>query len=183
MDRSNPWKTLVSRIVYKNTWLVLREDKVIRPDGNEGIYSVVEIRPSVAIVAINDTDEIALVGQWRYTHNKYSWEIPMGSSRQTDATILDAAKRELEEETGLRAQKWLSLGTIDNCNGATTDVANLFLASILSQHIQRQDPEECLSVQWVPFSKAVCMVMEGTITESGSVAAILKTEKLRLSAT
>ena len=57
----NPWKTLATRIVYANAWLRLREDKVIQPDGHEGIYGVVEMRPSVGIVALNDAGEMALV--------------------------------------------------------------------------------------------------------------------------
>lgn len=59
----NPWKTLHSRIAYENPWLRLREDRVLRPDGHEGIYSVVELRPSVGIIAINENQEIVLVGQ------------------------------------------------------------------------------------------------------------------------
>ena len=72
---SNPWKTLTSRIAYENAWIRLREDKVLRPDGHEGIYGVVELRPSVGVVAVNAVREIVLVGQWRYPLDRYSWEI------------------------------------------------------------------------------------------------------------
>ncbi len=98
MTTHNPWRTLSSRIVYRNPWLTLREDTVIRPDGAEGIYSVVEMRPSCGVVAINEDNQIALVGQWRYVHGKYSLEIPTGGSEEGEAP-LDAAKRELLEET------------------------------------------------------------------------------------
>ncbi|MGH8272572.1 MAG: NUDIX domain-containing protein, partial [Gammaproteobacteria bacterium] len=77
----NPWKTSGSRIVYENRWIRVREDQVVRPDGGAGIYGVVEIRPSVGIVAINSRDEIVLVGQWRYASGHYSWEIPRGGSQ------------------------------------------------------------------------------------------------------
>ncbi|MGH9652454.1 MAG: NUDIX hydrolase, partial [Bryobacteraceae bacterium] len=60
---NNPWKTLASRIAYENRWIRVREDEVVRPDGGAGIYGVVEIRPSVGIVAMNDRKEIVLVGQ------------------------------------------------------------------------------------------------------------------------
>src|SRR5580704_3550286 len=109
MATPNPWRTLSSRTIYQNPWLTLREDKVIRPDGAEGIYSVVEIRPSCGIVAIDEDDRIALVGQWRYVHDRYSLEIPTGGSEQGE-TPLDAAKRELTEETGLTAKAWTALG-------------------------------------------------------------------------
>lgn len=175
---ANPWYTLGSRIVYQNPWLTLREDKVLRPDGQEGIYSVVEIPPSVGIVALDDHDSVALVRQWRYVHNKPSVEIPTGGSQAAE-TPLDAAKRELKEETGLTAGLWASLGTVDNSNGATTDVANLFLAHELNAGpIDRQGDED-IELQWVPLAEAVRAVMAGEITESVSVAALLKVELLR----
>src|SRR5215472_16209804 len=107
--------------------MVIREDKVIRPDGAEGIYGVVEMPLSCGIVAIDDRDQIAMVSQWRYTLGKMSVEIPTGGGAHGEMP-LDAAKRELSEETGLTASSWTSLGTIDNSNGVTTDVAHLFLA-------------------------------------------------------
>jgi 8-oxo-dGTP pyrophosphatase MutT (NUDIX family) len=177
MSTKNPWRTLSSRTIYRNPWLALREDKVIRPDGAEGIYSVVEMRPSCGIIAINDKDQVALVGQWRYVHNKYSLEIPTGGSEQ-DETPLDAAKRELLEETGLAAGDWTALGTIDNSNGATTDVAHLFLARSLTVGPVVPQGDEQVELRWMPFVDAVLSVMKGEITESVSVAAILKAELL-----
>jgi len=173
----NPWRTLGSRTIYRNPWLTLREDRVIRPDGAEGIYSVVEMRPSCGIVAINEDNQIALVGQWRYVHNKYSLEIPTGGSEQGE-TPLDAAKRELLEETGLTAKGWTALGTIDNSNGVTTDVAYLFLAGNLTAGPAVPQGDEQVELRWMPFADAVLSVMNGEITESVSVAAILKAKLL-----
>ena len=102
----NPWRTLGSRTVYTNAWLRLREDTVIRPDGQPGIYGVVEMNPSVGVVAVNDVDEIALVTQWRYTLGRISVEIPTGGSEASDPSMLAAAQRELREETGLSARSW-----------------------------------------------------------------------------
>ena len=174
----NPWHTLSSRTIYRNHWLGLREDKVIRPDGAEGIYSVVELRPSCGIVAISEDNQIALVGQWRYVHGKYSLEIPTGGSEH-DETPLAAAKRELLEETGLTAEVWTGLGSIDNSNGATTDVAHLFLARTLTAGPSVPQGDEQVELRWMPFADAVLSVMNGEITESVSVAAILKVELLR----
>ena len=179
MKHDNPWQTLGTRIVYENPWLRLREDQVIRPDGKEGIYGVVEMRPSVGIVALNAQDEVALVGQWRYAHHKFSWEIPTGGSSGGDAAIIDAAQRELEEETGLQAARWSPLGRIDNSNGVTIDVAHLYLASQLTFLQPKQDPQERIVNRWVAFPQALQMVMDGEITESSSVAALLKVAHLR----
>ena len=173
----NPWRTLSSRIIYRNPWLTLREDRVIRPDGAEGLYGVVEMRPSCGIVAINGDNHIALVGQWRYVHDKYSLEIPTGGTEQDEAP-LDAAKRELLEETGLTAGDWTALGTIDNSNGVTTDVAHMFLARNLTIGPPVPQGDEQVELRWMPLVDAVLAVMKGEITESVSVAAILKAELL-----
>jgi 8-oxo-dGTP pyrophosphatase MutT (NUDIX family) len=164
--------------VYGNQWITLREDRVIRPDGAEGIYSVVEMRPSCGIVAVSDEDQIALVGQWRYVHNRYSIEIPTGGS-EPDETPLDAAKRELLEETGITARDWTALGTLDNSNGSTTDVAHMFVARNLTSGLPVALGDEQVELSWMPFADAVRSVMNGEITECVSVAAILKLEFLR----
>ena len=174
----NPWRTLGTRVIYANPWLRLREDRVIRPDGEEGIYSVVEMRPSVGIVALNEAGEIALVTQWRYTLGRMSAEIPTGGSESSDQGMLAAAKRELREETGLSAACWRELGFIDNSNGTTTDVAHMFLATGLEAGPDDQDAEERIVLSWLPFGRAVEQVLAGSITESVSVAAILKADYL-----
>jgi 8-oxo-dGTP pyrophosphatase MutT (NUDIX family) len=194
-DPRNPWRTLARRVVYANSWMTVREDSVVRPDGQPGIYGVVEIRPSVGIIAIDDAPtatsaaeaaaaatepRIALVSQWRYTLGKVSLEIPTGGSEPGER-LLDAAKRELAEEVGLAADGWAWAGSIDNSNGVTTDVSHIFIARALADlpgGPVRQGDEE-IEVVWLPFSEAVAKVLAGEITESVSVAGILKAEVLR----
>ncbi len=175
----NPWQTRSSRLVYKNAWIRVREDEVIRPDGGPGIYGVIEIRPSVGIVAVNERDEMVLVGQWRYSVNRYSWEIPRGGSQPDETDILEVAKRELAEEAGVTAQQWRVLGPVDVCNGVADDVQTLFLATDLASTSMRLDPEEDITVEWHPFEDAVRMAIDGRITEVCSVAAILRVACLR----
>jgi 8-oxo-dGTP pyrophosphatase MutT (NUDIX family) len=170
----NPWKTLTSRTAYENAWLRVREDQVLRPDGNPGIYGVVEIRPSVGILVLNDRNEVALVGQWRYTLNRYTWEIVRGGSSEGETDMLAVAKREVREEIGYEASEWLQTGSVDVCNGVTTDVQHLFTARNLVFVGTEQDPFEEIVTQWKPFDEAVEMVLSGAITEVCSVAAILR---------
>jgi len=174
----DPWRTLGSRTVYTNAWLRLREDTVIRPDGQPGIYGVVEMNPSVGVVAVNDVNEIALVTQWRYTLGRISVEIPTGGSEASDPSMLAAAQRELREETGLSARSWQELGSVDNSNGVTNDVAHIFLATGLQAGAAAPDSTEQVVLSWLPFDRAVEHVLNGSITESVSVAAILKVEVL-----
>jgi 8-oxo-dGTP pyrophosphatase MutT (NUDIX family) len=151
----------------------LREDEVIRPGGAEGICTVVEPRPACGIVAVSERNQIALVRVWRYVSDKYSLEIPTGGFAQGEPPMA-AAKRGLAEETGLAARDWSTLGTIDISNGAATDVAHLFLARNLTAGppVPRGDGQ--LELRWMPFADAVLAVMDGEITESVSVAAILR---------
>ena len=174
----NPWQTLGSRTVYVNAWLRLREDTVIRPDGHHGIYGVVEMQPSIGVVALNDANEIALVTQWRYTLGRMSVEIPTGGSEASDHSVLATARRELREETGLSARNWRELGFVDNSNGVTNDVSHMFLATGLEAGADAQDPAEQVVLSWLPFDQAVDHVLAGSITESVSVAAILKVQVL-----
>lgn len=170
----NPWRTKSSRMVYANPWIRVREDQVVRPDGGDGIYGVVEIRPSVGIVAVNHRNEIALVGQWRYALNRRSLEIPRGGSHAGETDMLAVAQRELAEEAGVVAGRWEPLGAVDVCNGVTDDVQSLFLATHLSATEMKLDPEEDITVRWLPFQESIKMALDGRITEVCSVAAILR---------
>jgi 8-oxo-dGTP pyrophosphatase MutT (NUDIX family) len=177
-SRLNPWKTLTSRIAYENAWMRVREDAVLRPDGQEGIYSVVELRPSVGVVALNAAQEIVLVGQWRYPLGRYSWEIPRGGSTAGETDPEAVAKRELREEAGVEASHWQKLGAVDVNNGITSDVEHLFLATGLACGESHQDPEEQIEVRWTPFDEAVRMALGGEISEVCSVAAILMAARI-----
>ncbi|HEY3837707.1 MAG TPA: NUDIX hydrolase [Bryobacteraceae bacterium] len=174
MTHRNPWTTLDSRIAYSNNWMRLREDHVLRPDGQPGLYGVVEIRPSVGVLVLNDRDEIALVGQWRYPTERYGWEIVRGGSSEGETDMLDVARRELREETGYDADRWSSLGPVDVNNGITTDVQHLFVARGLTFQGTELEPVEEIETRWLPFAEAVRMALEGGITEVCSVAAILR---------
>jgi 8-oxo-dGTP pyrophosphatase MutT (NUDIX family) len=175
---SNPWKTLASRLVYENAWVRLREDAVVRPDGRKGVYSVLELRPSVGVVAVNEKREVVLVGQWRYPLARYSWEIPRGGSHPGETDPLAVARRELREETGVEAQHWRRIGAVDVNNGVTDDVEHLFLATGIDCGAARLDPEEEIALRWIRFDSAVKMALAGEITEVCTVAALLMAARL-----
>ena len=108
-DYPNTWKTLESKDIYDNPWISVREDKVINPSGGDGIYGVVHFKNlAIGIVPIDKDGYTYLVGQYRYSLEEYSWEIPMGGG-PLDIDKLESAKRELKEETGLVAHKWTEI--------------------------------------------------------------------------
>src|SRR5215211_6451277 len=103
-ETENPWLTVSSRQVYDNSWISVREDQVIRPDGEPGIYGAVHYKNTAVGILPFEDGEIYLVGQYRYVLERYSLEIPEGGCPEGE-DVLAAAQRELEEETGLRAAK------------------------------------------------------------------------------
>lgn len=178
MSQVNPWKTLSTRIVYQNPWFRVREDKVIRPDGKPGIYGIIETRIATGVVALTNTDEIYLVGQYRYTVGEYSWELIEGGTEEGE-TPLVAAKRELREEAGLEAKEWQELGGeihISNC--ITAEVGRIFLARHLTDVESAPDATEVLTVKKVSLTHALEMVDNGEIKDSISIIGILRAARL-----
>lgn len=171
-ETENPWRTLSAREVYDNPWIRVREDSVIRPDGEEGIYGVVHFKNRAIGVLALEGEEVYLVGQYRYPLGQYSWEIPEGGCAE-DEDPLEAAKRELEEETGLRARHWQKLGEAHLSNSVSDESAIWFVATALTQGEHRPEGTEQLQVRRVPLREALRMSLAGEITDALSLLAIM----------
>jgi len=117
----------------ENPWISLEEHQVINPRGGEGIYGKVHFKfKALGIIPLDEEWNTWLVGQYRYALNEYSWEIPMGGG-VLDVDILESAKRELNEETGLRASKWENILRIHTSNSVTKEEGFVFLAQDLTE--------------------------------------------------
>lgn len=170
----NPWKQQSTRRIYDNPWITLEEDQVINPGGGVSQYGKVLFKNyAIGIIPLDENQNTWLVGQWRYTLGEYSWEIPMGGGPKEEDK-LDSAKRELKEETGLTAGKWSEFLKIHTSNSVTDEVGFVYLAEELTPGETEFEETEDLKIRKLPFREAHQLVMDGRITDSLSIAAILK---------
>ena len=172
-DPLNPWTTLGSRQVYDNPWITVREDQVLRPDGQPGIYGVVHFKSrAIGVLPIDDEGRVWLVGQHRYTVGGYSWEIPEGGSHPGE-TPEETARRELREETGLAAGQLERIATTHLSNSVSDELGLVFRATGLTAGPSRPDATERIDVRLVAWDEAQAMLERGQITDSMSVIALL----------
>ncbi len=169
-----PWKRLDSTVVYDNPWIRVEEHQVINPSGAQSLYGKVLFKNrAVAILALDEEHNMYLVGQHRYTLDEYSWELPMGGAPE-DEDMLDAAKRELKEETGISASSWTEVMRLHTSNCITDELGAVFLARGLSHGEPDLEPTEDLAVRKLPLDTAIAWVLEGRITDAISAAGILR---------
>jgi 8-oxo-dGTP pyrophosphatase MutT (NUDIX family) len=181
-DRSNPWTTISSRLVYDNPWIRVREDQVLRPDRLPGIYGVVEFKNrAIGVLPVDHEGRIWLVGQYRYPLQAYSWEIPEGGSTEPE-TPETTAHRELREETGLIAENMELVGTTHLSNSVSDELGYLFRATKLAQGPDDPEGSERITVCRFDWDEAWGMLKRGEITDSLSVMALLYEAVRRLEA-
>lgn len=177
-SNKSPWTILDTNIPYDNPWIQIQHNEVLTPANTPGIYGVVHYKNyAVGILPLDKDLNTYLVGQYRFPLKQYSWEIPEGGCPEgTD--LLDTAKRELKEEVGLTAKKWAPLMKMHLSNCVADEVAHVFIAQDLTEGESEPEETEELVIKKVPFQTAFEMVLNGEITDSISVAAILKAKIL-----
>ena len=173
------WKKLSSRTVYENDWMAVRVDHVVNPGGGENQYGHVHFKNrAVAIIPLDEAGNTWLVGQQRYTLGEYSWELPMGGAPLAEPP-LDAAKRELREETGLNAETWEELMRLHTSNSITDEEGFVYVAKGLTEGETDFEETEDLQIRKLPLNSAVQMVLDSEITDAISAAALLRIDAVR----
>lgn len=179
-NAKNPWTTLSGELKYENPWIKVTEYQVINPAGGRGIYGKIHYKNyGVGVLPIDDHDNIWLVGQYRYTLNEFHWELPEGGA-PLNGDVLESAKRELKEETGITAGKWTKLVTVNPSNSTTDEIGFLFLAEDLSfGENELEDTEADLKVRKIALRDAIAMLDSGEITDCLTVIGLLKIARMR----
>lgn len=176
----NPWRTLSGEVKYDNPWITVTEYQVINPSGGKGIYGKVHFKnKAIGIIPIDNELNTWLVGQYRYTLSAWHWEIPEGGGK-LDEPALSSAQRELREETGLIAEKWSEIVHLHTSNSVTDEEGHIFLAEELTAGASAlEETEADLKVWKLPLREALQMVLDGKITDSMSIMAILKVARMK----
>jgi len=180
-EEKNPWQKLERKEIYDNPWITVYEDDVITPAGTKGIYGTVSFKNlAIGIIPIDEEGNTWLVGQYRYPLDAYSWEIPMGGGPLAIDPLL-SAKRELKEETGLSAKVWEKFMCIHTSNSVCSEEGYVYIAKELTEGEMMPEDVEELKVWKLPLNEAIQMAYDGKITDSLSLAGLLKLGMLQKS--
>ncbi|MFC1625620.1 NUDIX hydrolase [Patescibacteria group bacterium] len=171
--KRGPWVVVGTKTIYQNPWIKVREDKIIRPDGKKGIFGVVSMVPGVSVLPMDDKGDVYLTKEYHYGVERITIEAVSGGIGNKE-TKIQAAKRELKEETGLTAKKWTDLGVVDPFTTVVVSPNYMYLAQDLTHLKRNPEGTEKITVFKIPFKKAVEWVMENRITHSATTTLILK---------
>ena len=173
-EDGNPWRVKSVATAFENPWFRVEEHDVVHPGGADGVYGVVRMRRvAVGVLPIDAEGMVHLVGQWRFPLGRYSWEMPEGGADPGEAAI-DCARRELAEETGLRAGRLESILELDLSNSVSDERAVMFLATDLQEGEAAPEPTEVLRRRRAPFRDVLDRAVGGKIRDSMTVAALLR---------
>jgi ADP-ribose pyrophosphatase len=169
-----------SAVVYRNKWMTVREDRIVRADGSPGIYGVVEKSDFVVVAAVAE-GQVWLVEQFRYPVGARYWELPQGSWEGREIESLELARAELREETGVVASSMLCAGRLFEAYGYATQTGYVYLATGLVQgECEREAEEAGMVARSFPIAEVEGMIAEGVIVDAMTVATfgLLRIKKL-----
>lgn len=170
----NPWKMLERKTIYSGfLGHKVHIDNVIGPSGKQNEYFVVELKDNATILGITSDNKVVMERTWRYPIGKEIFELPVGGVEKSEE-ILEAAKREFQEETGYTSEDWTYLGAHYENDGFCTAKSNIFLAkNVIAGKAENSDENELLEVELIDFDELKKMVMDGRIEDGRTKMAVL----------
>jgi len=179
-ETKNPWTVVSRKTVYENKWIRVDHHEVLGHSRTPGVYGTVHFKNlATGVVPIDENGNVILVGQYRFPLQAYSWEIPEGGGPHP-AGALESAQRELREECGLAARRWIEIQAMDLSNSVTDEHSAVFLAWELSEARAQPDETEMLQIARVRFWEAVDRAKRGEIRDAISVATLLRVALMAL---
>lgn len=163
------------RVVFEGRIVRVTVEELTMPDGARLPFEIVHHPGGAAIVALDEAQRVCLLRQYRPVTGDWLWEIPAG---KLDAAPLATAQRELQEEAGLLAGHWTSLGMMHSSPGIFSEVVHLYLARELSATARAPEPGEVMEVHWQPLAELVAWALDGRISDAKTIIALLRTRAL-----
>jgi ADP-ribose pyrophosphatase len=173
MKRRGPWKIVESHPIYRDPWIDVHKDDVIRPDGRPGTYSVVHLKPGVSVLALDESENVFLTEEFHYGVGRTTLEVVSGGI-DPGHDALATAQRELQEEIGIEATDWTELGLVDPFTANVVSPTQLYLARNLRFVACAPEGTEVIRRVEMPLAEAVENVINSKITHGPSCVAILK---------
>jgi ADP-ribose pyrophosphatase len=161
------------QLIHQGKLIALHKERVDFPQGGHTFFDIVKHPGGAVIAAINEQDELCLVKQWRHALGQFIWELPAGCL-EVGEPPLETAKRELEEEAGVKAEQWQDLGVISSSPGFSNELLYLFVARGISAGTLKLDDAEQLEAHWKPLSDVRLMARNGEIIDAKTLALLYK---------
>ena len=165
------------RPIYRGKIVDFGIESVAQPDGRQVQIEVARHPGGAAVVAMDDDNRVCLLRQFRPPLDEWLWELPAGKIDASESPLI-TGQRELEEEAGLTAGDWTTLGSIITCPGFSDEVVHLYLARSLSQGEVNTEPEEHIERHWLSLAEAVERALNGTIRDAKTVVGLFRAAQL-----
>ena len=174
MTERGPWKIVGTREVYRDPWIAVQVDDVIRPDGKPGIHSIIHLKPGVCVIAMDAARNVYLTEEFHYAVGRVTIEGVSGGCESGEETLATWRAASVREELGIVAAKWTDLGVVDPFTTIVLSPTRLFLAEELTFVETAQEGTESIRCVRVGLDEAMRMLNEGAITHAPTCVAILK---------